>query len=153
MCVDWTGVEALHIVEVGEFSGPAIVWIRVEFGELSFEEGSVVAFKFRAFIDSQDVHNYHVEIRESRVVTLGTAGFYLSAGSDNKDDNKEYKRKNDSQAREDVVVLDISCVNESSPPSTTKSGAAEERTKLIKNVNHPKLVAEREAEQDLQKAL
>ena len=36
MHVDWTSIEALRIVEVGEYSGPAIVWIGVNFGALSF---------------------------------------------------------------------------------------------------------------------
>jgi hypothetical protein len=52
MSVDWTSIEAIRIVQVGESSGPAIVWIGVEFGALSFEEGSVVALKCRTFIDS-----------------------------------------------------------------------------------------------------
>ena len=167
MRVNWTSIEALRIVEVGESSGPAIVWIGVEFGALSFEEGSVVALNCRTFIDSYGVHDYHVEIRESRVMrqagnrffdpvplsdptftardpytaTLGipisarnrpwaegTGGFYLSAGSDDKDiylvtarhivlpldgdDNKEYKCNNNSKVREDVVVLGTSGFNE-----------------------------------------
>jgi hypothetical protein len=43
--------DALRIVEVGECSGLAIVWIGVEFGALGFEEGSVVALECRTFID------------------------------------------------------------------------------------------------------
>ena len=58
----------------------------------------------------------------------GTGGFYLSAGGDDSDiylvtarhvvlpldkgDNKEYECKDDSQAREDVVVLGTSGLNE-----------------------------------------
>lgn len=48
--------------------GPAIVWIGVEFGALSFDEGSVVALNCRTFIDSYGIDDYHVEIRESRVM-------------------------------------------------------------------------------------
>src|SRR5713101_5347039 len=40
MCVNWTSIEALRIVEVGESSGLATIWIGVEFGALSFKEGS-----------------------------------------------------------------------------------------------------------------
>ena len=167
MRVKWNSIEALRVVEVGESSGPAIVWIGVEFGALSFKEGSVVALKCRAFIDSHGIHDYHVEIRESRVMrqagsrffdpvplsdptftardpytaTLGipvsaknrpwaegTGSFYLCAGGDDtdiylvttrhvvlpldKDDNKEYERKNNDKAREDVVILGISDFNE-----------------------------------------
>jgi hypothetical protein len=68
MSVDWTSIEAIRIVQVGESSGPAIVWIGVEFGALSFEEGSVVALKCRTFIDNYGIHDYHVEIRQSRVM-------------------------------------------------------------------------------------
>ena len=68
MGVNWTSIEALRIAKVGESSGPAIVWIGVEFESLSFEEGSVVALQCRTFIDSYGIHDYHVEIRESRVM-------------------------------------------------------------------------------------
>jgi len=76
MRVNWTSIEALRIVEVGESSGPAIVWIGVEFGALSFEEGSVVALKCRTLIDSHDIHDYHVEIRESRVMRQAGNRFF-----------------------------------------------------------------------------
>lgn len=42
MGVNWTSIDALRIGEVGESSGTAIVWIGVEFGALSFKEGSVL---------------------------------------------------------------------------------------------------------------
>jgi hypothetical protein len=170
MHVNWTSIDAVRIVEVGESSGPAIVWIGVEFGALSFDEGSVVAHNCQDLINSYHIHDYYdyyVEIRASRVMrqasnrffdpvllsdrtftardpytaTLGipisakdrpwaegTGGFYLSAGGDDKaiylvtarhvvlpldkDDNKPYERKNDSEAREDVIVLGTSCFNE-----------------------------------------
>ena len=164
--VNWTSIEALRIVEVGESSDLAIVWIGVEFGALSFKEGSVVALKCRRLIDSYKIHDYHVEIRESRVMrqagnrflnsvpfsdptftardpytatlgipistqrkpwTEGTGGFFFSADGDDKDiylvtarhvvlpldkSDKEYDCKDDSQAREDVVVLGTSGLNE-----------------------------------------
>jgi len=43
MCVNWTSIDAVRIVEVGQSSGLAIVRIGVEFGALSPEEGSIVA--------------------------------------------------------------------------------------------------------------
>ena len=67
-CVNWTSIDVLRIVEVGESSGPAIVWIGVESGALSFEEGSVVAHNCRTLIDSYDIPDYHVEIRKSSAV-------------------------------------------------------------------------------------
>jgi hypothetical protein len=161
MGVNWTSLEALRIVDAGQSSELAIVWIGIEFGALSFEEGSKVALNCRRLIDSYGIHDYHVEIRESRVMRQagnrfldgvpptdptftarnpftathgipisakdldgpwveGTGGFYLSAGGNDKNiylvtarhvvlpldkDNKEYERKNESQGREEVVVL------------------------------------------------
>ncbi|KAH9967644.1 hypothetical protein BGW80DRAFT_1462153 [Lactifluus volemus] len=69
-CVNWTSLDALRIVNAGESSGPAIVWVGVELGSLSFEEGCVVAFNCRPIIDSYGIRDYHVEIRESRVMRL-----------------------------------------------------------------------------------
>ncbi|KAG8892205.1 hypothetical protein FRB99_002882, partial [Tulasnella sp. 403] len=104
-------LDAARIVNVGEYSRLAIVWIGVEFGAPSFEEGSVVAAQCRTLINSYNIHDYHVEIRESRVMgqasnsrplvspdfhrsrpihrdprpwAEGTAGFYLSVGGDDK---------------------------------------------------------------------
>ena len=69
MCVNWTSIDAVRIVQVGESSGPAIVWIGIEFGALSFEEGSIVAQNCHTFIKSHyHIHDYYVEIRESRVM-------------------------------------------------------------------------------------
>ncbi|KAM5540702.1 hypothetical protein V8D89_005733 [Ganoderma adspersum] len=65
MRVNWTSIDVVRIAEVRESSGLAIVWIGVEVGALSFEEGSVVAHNCRTFIDSYDIPDYHVEIRES----------------------------------------------------------------------------------------
>jgi hypothetical protein len=86
--------DAPRIAKVGESSSLAIVWIGVEFGSLSFKEGSLVAYQCRTFIDGCDIHDYHVDIRESRVmrqagnrfldpVSLGrpdegTGGYYLA---------------------------------------------------------------------------
>ncbi|KAF9517858.1 hypothetical protein BS47DRAFT_449226 [Hydnum rufescens UP504] len=68
MCVNWTSIDALRIAEVGQSSSLVIVWIGVEFGALSFKEGSIVALECRKFIDTYGIHDYHVEIRESRVM-------------------------------------------------------------------------------------
>lgn len=76
MCVNWTSIEALRIVEVGESSGPAIVWIGVEFGALSFKEGSVVAHECRTLIDNHGIHDYHVEIWESRIMRQVSNRFF-----------------------------------------------------------------------------
>ncbi|TFY58857.1 hypothetical protein EVG20_g7998 [Dentipellis fragilis] len=68
MCVKWTSIDAVRIAEVGEPSDLAIVWIGVEPGALSFEEGSAVAHQCRMFIDRYGIPDFHVEIRVSRVV-------------------------------------------------------------------------------------
>ena len=70
ICVNWTSIDALTIVEVGQkSSGLATVWIGVEFGALSFKEGSVVAQKCLTYIiDSWGIRDCRVEIRESRVM-------------------------------------------------------------------------------------
>ncbi|KAI6120202.1 hypothetical protein EV401DRAFT_1957052, partial [Pisolithus croceorrhizus] len=68
MGVNWTSMDVLRIVEDGESSSPAVVWIGVEFGSLSFEEGSAVAHKCRTLTDCYGVQDCHVEIRESRVM-------------------------------------------------------------------------------------
>ncbi|KAG9033294.1 hypothetical protein FRB95_000389 [Tulasnella sp. JGI-2019a] len=63
-------MEALTIVEVGEKpSGLATVWVGVEFGAVSFEEGSAVAHSCLTYnIDCWDIHDCRVEIRKSRVM-------------------------------------------------------------------------------------
>lgn len=68
MGVNWTSIDALRIVEVGESPAPAIIWIGIEFGALSRREGSVVAFNCQKFIDNYGIRDCYVEIRESRVV-------------------------------------------------------------------------------------
>ena len=55
MGVNWTSLDAFRIVEVGGSSGTAIVWIGVELGALSFEEGSLVAVRCRTLIDPYNV--------------------------------------------------------------------------------------------------
>jgi hypothetical protein len=214
MTVNWTSIEALRIVEAGESSSQATVWIGVDFGALSFKEGSVVAHKCRAYIDSYGIHDYQVEIRESRVMrsgnrflnpvplsdptftarnpytatlgipisakdrpwTEGTGGFYLSAGGNDKDiylvtarhvvlpldtdDNKEYERRNDSKAREDVVILGTSGFNEKLAAIDYEImgrqfaiADAEERIQSVEGKVDPTSEAERrDAGQDLQKA-
>ncbi|KAH9967650.1 hypothetical protein BGW80DRAFT_1177955 [Lactifluus volemus] len=216
MRVNWTSLDALRIVNAGESSGPAIVWVGVELGSLSFEEGCVVAFNCRPIIDSYGIRDYHVEIRESRVMRLsgdslfldpvspsdptfsardpftatlgipistknrplskGTGGFYLSAGGDDKDiylvtarhvilpidgDNTEYERKNNSRAREDVIVLGTKVFEERlkaiddeiEEQEGYKINDAMERLALVKDADDPESVGERkEAGQALQKA-
>ena len=76
-----------------------------------------------------------------------------------KDDNKQYEHKNNSEAREDVVVLNTSCLNENLAIIGYEIGGQQpaiadaERIKSVKNVDDPKSLKEREAaEQDLQQA-
>ncbi|RPA88682.1 hypothetical protein L873DRAFT_1824196 [Choiromyces venosus 120613-1] len=76
MGVKWSCLDALHIANVGEPSGPAIVWIGVEFGALSFEEGSKVAINCHKLIDSHGIRDYYVEIRESRVMRQAGNRFF-----------------------------------------------------------------------------
>ncbi|KAH9967653.1 hypothetical protein BGW80DRAFT_1340654 [Lactifluus volemus] len=216
MRVYWTSLDALRIVNAGESSGPAIVWVGVELGSLSFEEGCVVAFNCRPIIDSYGIRDYHVEIRESRVMRLsgdslfldpvplsdptfsardpftatlgipistknrpsseGTGGFYLSAGGDDKDiylvtarhvilpidgDNTEYERKNNSRAREDMIVLGTEGFKEWLDAIDHDIKAQEcyvitdamERLALVNDADDPESVTERkEAGQALQKA-
>ncbi|KAF9517860.1 hypothetical protein BS47DRAFT_1359377 [Hydnum rufescens UP504] len=195
---------------IRQSSSLVIVWIGIEFGALSFEEGSLVALECRKFIDTYGIHDYHVEIRESRVMRQvgnrfldpvlfpdptfsardpytallgipisakdrpwaeGTGGFYLSAGGDDKaiylvtarhvvlplDDNKEYERKNERKAREDVMVLGTSAFNNKLAIIDYEIKGhqvaitdAKERIELVEDMDDPMLV--REAEQDLQKA-
>ena len=71
MSVNWTTLDLVHIANVGEPSGPAIVWIGVEFGALSFKRGSEVAMSCQTLIESSSIQDCYVEIRESRVMTYG----------------------------------------------------------------------------------
>ncbi|KAG7450882.1 uncharacterized protein BT62DRAFT_1046042 [Guyanagaster necrorhizus] len=121
-CVNWTSIEALRIVKDGESSGPVIVWIGVEFGALTFEEGSNVAFNCHAFINRYGFRDYHVEIKESLTFGIpistkdrpwaeGTGSFYLSAGGDDKGNNRECERRNNSRAHEDMTyTLDLAVI-------------------------------------------
>ncbi|TFY58856.1 hypothetical protein EVG20_g7999 [Dentipellis fragilis] len=68
MGVNWTSIDAVRIARAGESSNLAVVWIGVEPGTLSFEEGSTAAHQCRMFVDRYKIPDYHVEIRESRVV-------------------------------------------------------------------------------------
>ncbi|CUS09500.1 unnamed protein product [Tuber aestivum] len=68
MAINWSSLDVLHITSVGELSGPPIVWIGVEFGALSFQEGSAVAINYHTVIKSYGIHDYYVEIRESRIM-------------------------------------------------------------------------------------
>jgi len=71
MGVNWSSLDAVRIANVEEPSGPAIVWIGVEIGSLSFEKGSEVANSCHSLIASHGVKDYYVEIRESEVVRQG----------------------------------------------------------------------------------
>ncbi|KAF9060032.1 hypothetical protein BDP27DRAFT_1302102 [Rhodocollybia butyracea] len=70
MHVNWTSLDALTIAKVGdESSGLATVWIGVEFGALSYEEGSNVAHRIlQGIIGQWHIEDCRVEIRESRVM-------------------------------------------------------------------------------------
>lgn len=77
MCVNWTSIDTVRIVQVGESSDPAIVWIGVEFGTLSFEEGSNVAQYCHMSISSHyHIYDYYMEIRESRVMRQAGNRFF-----------------------------------------------------------------------------
>ncbi|RPA96307.1 hypothetical protein L873DRAFT_1811408 [Choiromyces venosus 120613-1] len=76
MGVKWSCLDALHIANVGEPSGPAIIWIGVEFRALSFEEGSKVAINCHTLIDSHGIRDYYVEIRESHVMRQAGNRFF-----------------------------------------------------------------------------
>ncbi|PWW76374.1 hypothetical protein C7212DRAFT_278668 [Tuber magnatum] len=76
MGVNWTCLDAVRIPNVGERPGPAIVWIGVEFGALSFEEGSKVAIKCHALTGSYGISDYCVEIRESHIVRQAGNRFF-----------------------------------------------------------------------------
>ncbi|KAF9074231.1 hypothetical protein BDP27DRAFT_1317521 [Rhodocollybia butyracea] len=69
MCVNWTSLDALTIAKVGEeSSGPATVWIGVESGALSYEEGSNVAYSIlKCILEQWHIQDCRVEIRESCV--------------------------------------------------------------------------------------
>ncbi|TFY58859.1 hypothetical protein EVG20_g7997 [Dentipellis fragilis] len=75
MGVNWTSIDAVRIAKAGESSDLAIVWIGVEPGALSFEEGSAVAYQCRTFSDRYGIRDFHVEIRESRVVRQASNRF------------------------------------------------------------------------------
>jgi hypothetical protein len=215
MRVNWTSIDAVRIVEVGESSGPAIVWIGVEFGALSFDEGSVVAHSCQNFINNYHIHDYYVEIRASRVMrqagnrffdpvllsdltftardtytaTLGipisakdrpwaegTGGFYIMrrwrrqshlprhcparCPSPRQGRQHPYERKNDSKAREDVVVPGISGFNEKLEAidrdirgQESAITDAKKRIESVKGqVDHESVTERQEAEKDLKKA-
>jgi hypothetical protein len=187
----------------------------LEFGALSFKEGSIVAHECRTYIDRWDIYNYRVEIRESRVMrqggnrfldpvyysdatftvcnlytaTLGipisakdrpwaegTGGFYLSGGGNDKDiylvtarhvvlpldkdDNKEYERRDNSKPRDDVVILGTSGFNEKLAAIDYEiegipyeMSDAKERVELVGGMDDSVSVKERKkAGKDLQEA-
>ncbi|KAG0639091.1 hypothetical protein HOY80DRAFT_113258 [Tuber brumale] len=68
MGVKWSCIDALRIANIGEPSGPPIIWIGVEFGTLNFEKGSGVAISCHKLIEDYGIHDYYVEIRESYVM-------------------------------------------------------------------------------------
>ena len=75
--MNWTSIDTVRIVQVGESSDPAIVWIGVEFGTLSFEEGSNVAQYCHMSISSHyHIYDYYMEIRESRVMRQAGNRFF-----------------------------------------------------------------------------
>lgn len=70
--VNWTSVDAVKIAYVEEkLSGPAIIWIGVMPGTLTFEKGAAIAANCRPIVDAYGITDYHVEVKESLVATLG----------------------------------------------------------------------------------
>lgn len=65
--VDWTSIDAVRIPEVGEPSGPAIIWIGVTPGTIDFEQGHIWAAQCGQIIHDSGIEDCHVEIRGSRV--------------------------------------------------------------------------------------
>ncbi|KAK6531374.1 Tripartite DNA replication factor [Arthrobotrys megalospora] len=94
MNVNWTSIDIVHTPNqkmdnscgyggppVDETSpGPAIVWIGVETGSLSFVEGAIVAANCQNFITRHNIPDCYVEIRESRVVTNARTKFMKPPG-------------------------------------------------------------------------
>ena len=69
MGLDWTSLDLVRIGKVGEHSCPAIVWIGVKPGTLTFERGSEVAINCQKLVNnSVGVGSHYVEIRESCVM-------------------------------------------------------------------------------------
>jgi hypothetical protein len=75
MHVNWTSLDLLRL-DIEDISDFAIIWIGVEPGALSFEEGSKVAHKWQALVQSRGIGDFHVEIRES-VVRRQTGNKFL----------------------------------------------------------------------------
>ena len=67
MNVNWTSTDVVRIANVGEPSGPVVIWVGIEPGTLGFDDGAVVALKCRDVLDNYHIHGVHIELRESRI--------------------------------------------------------------------------------------
>ena len=68
MNVNWLCTDVVRIANVEDSSGPVSIWIGVEPGTLSFEDGGVVVLKCREVLDTYHVQGVDIEIRESRII-------------------------------------------------------------------------------------
>ncbi|KAK6362023.1 hypothetical protein TWF730_005726 [Orbilia blumenaviensis] len=72
MAIDWTSLEVVHIpVATDPSPGPAIVWIGVEPGTLSYREAAITASKCQEVIDTNGISDCFVEMRSSVVTGSG----------------------------------------------------------------------------------
>jgi hypothetical protein len=65
--VKWTSLDPVRIGHAGDSSPPAIVWIGVLPNSLTAEIGVEVAIHCKGILSTHDIHDLHVEIRESEV--------------------------------------------------------------------------------------
>ncbi|KAF3318064.1 hypothetical protein TWF173_008803 [Orbilia oligospora] len=74
MEIEWTSLEVVHIpVAIDPAFGPAIVWIGVQPGTLSYRKAATTALKCQEVIDATSIADCFVEIRAS-VVTRSSGG-------------------------------------------------------------------------------
>ena len=66
--VNWTSTDVVRIANIEESFSFVVVWVGVEPGTLSFDDGVVVALKCREVLDSYHIQDVEVEIRESRII-------------------------------------------------------------------------------------
>ncbi|KAJ6616363.1 hypothetical protein B0H10DRAFT_2176659 [Mycena sp. CBHHK59/15] len=128
MKVMWTSADVVRIGNTGESSAPVILWIGVMPASLSGDDGVVVASKCRELLVKYDIADVDVEIRESSAPwTEGTGGFFIAEGGNterlllatarhvvftpDKNENKHFERKNDSQRRYNVTLFGDAAFN------------------------------------------
>lgn len=72
MNIDWTSLEVVHIpVATDPSPGPAIVWIGVEPGTLSYRKAAITALKCQDVINTNGIADCFVEMRSSVVTRSG----------------------------------------------------------------------------------